>query len=205
MTDQDAIIASLREQLATAQRELAEIRSIKPEPHTDTLPDKWLIFALRVLSLAGHEAAQDGLEGEFATLTRERDDMQHTLERHGFRRCDIAACNCGSWHQMGGLVARWEELADVLAAAGHPLTNANGHLLRKALKALVAERDLLAKECGAARKMMDENQDAVVVLVPPQGQPDHPVSVAVRKHAHDLCAWLEARELVDAAGVKVEV
>lgn len=72
------------------------------------------------------------------------------------------------------------------------------------LSRLTRERDLLARECGAARKLLDENQEAMVMLVPPQGQPDHPLSVAVRKQAHDMCAWLEARELVDAAGVKVE-
>lgn len=27
-----------------------------------------------------------------------REQAETLLSRHGFRRCDIAACNCGSWH-----------------------------------------------------------------------------------------------------------
>lgn len=32
------------------------------------------------------------------TLRQERDALKGGLDRVGARRCDIAACNCGSWH-----------------------------------------------------------------------------------------------------------
>jgi len=76
---------------------------------------------------------------EIERLTREQDDMCHVLERSGFRRCDIAACNCGSWHHVYGLRQRWEEVKDALAEAGHPLTN--GHIVLRALMGLIKDRD----------------------------------------------------------------
>ena len=56
-------------------------------------------------------------------------------------RCDIPACNCGSWHARYGLPERWEEVKEALAEAGHYLCNENGHLVSNALKALIEERD----------------------------------------------------------------
>ena len=64
------------------------------------------------------------------------------LRRHGHVRCDIAACNCGSWHHRFGLPERWQEIKDALAEAGHPLCNENGHIALRAFAALVAERDM---------------------------------------------------------------
>jgi hypothetical protein len=40
------------------------------------------------------------------------------------------------------------EITDALEAAGHPLSNENGHLVLNALKALIAERDNLKEEVG---------------------------------------------------------
>ena len=37
------------------------------------------------------------------------------LQRNGFRPCDIAACNCGSWHQVDGWPARFREIEDATA------------------------------------------------------------------------------------------
>lgn len=42
------------------------------------------------------EARVEALEGE--------------LYRNGFVRCDIPACNCGSWHHTGGFAARFREI-----------------------------------------------------------------------------------------------
>lgn len=86
-----------------------------------------------------------------ASLRAQLAERDATLLRHGFRRCDIAACNCGSWHHTGGLAERWREIEDDLAEAGHPLTNENGHLLRKALAALVGERDTLRAQLATAQ------------------------------------------------------
>ena len=63
-----------------------------------------------------------------------------TLERYGFRRCDIPACNCGSYHSPDGLlmpegaaklraentalakeVRAWRWYRDDVAAGDHPL------------------------------------------------------------------------------------
>lgn len=72
-----------------------------------------------------------------------KEDLEDVLFRNGFRRCFITACNCGSWHYQGGYKQRLEEVSDILQEAGHPLCNENGHLISSALKALVAERDML--------------------------------------------------------------
>lgn len=69
--------------------------------------------------------------------------LRQFLRWEGYVRCDIPACNCGSWHGRDGLHARWREVKDALAEAGHPLTNANGNTPLRALKELVADRDRL--------------------------------------------------------------
>ena len=71
------------------------------------------------------------------------DELRDVLIRNGFVRCDIAACNCGSWHARYGLPERWQEVKDALAEAGHPLCNENGNRMLNALQALIAERDKL--------------------------------------------------------------
>jgi len=71
------------------------------------------------------------------------DELRDLLRRNGFVRCDIDACNCGSWHARYGLPERWAEVKDMLAEAGHPLCNGNGNLVREALKQLIEERDQL--------------------------------------------------------------
>ena len=76
-----------------------------------------------------------------ADKIEELDRLESVLIRNGFVRCDIAACNCGSWHARFGLKERFEEIIDTLAEAGHPLCNENGHIVLTALKELVAEQD----------------------------------------------------------------
>jgi hypothetical protein len=71
------------------------------------------------------------------------EDLADVLLRNGFVRCDIAACNCGSWHRRYGLYERWLEIEDMMADAGHELSNGNGRLLRNAVANLIAERDAL--------------------------------------------------------------
>ena len=71
------------------------------------------------------------------------DELQDVLIRNGFVRCDLAACNCGSWHPRYGLQERWNEIKEAVAEAGYPLCNENGHLLLVAVKDLIAERDKL--------------------------------------------------------------
>lgn len=71
------------------------------------------------------------------------DDLIDVLLRGGFVRCDSGVCGCGSWHHRYGYPQRMREFQEMLDEAGHPLTNANGNLLRNALAELIAERDAL--------------------------------------------------------------
>lgn len=64
--------------------------------------------------------AYDEKRAQLAEAERERDESRAekyelllVLERHGFRRCDIPACNCGSWHQVGGFAERFREIEEV--------------------------------------------------------------------------------------------
>ena len=63
--------------------------------------------------------------------------LRDTLTRNGFVRCDIPACNCGSWHHRYGLPERFEQIRYMLAEAGYELCNENGHLVSKALAQLI--------------------------------------------------------------------
>ena len=80
----------------------------------------------------------------------DRDALTDVLRRAGFVQCDIAACNCGSWHARYGLPERWNEIKSDLADAGYPLCNENGHVVRNALAGLVRDRDALADKLRAA-------------------------------------------------------
>jgi hypothetical protein len=83
------------------------------------------------------------------------EELRDVLLRNGFVRCDIPACNCGSWHARYGLPERYTEIKDILADAGHPLCNTNGHLAREALKQLIDDRNAkttLARELLVALK-----------------------------------------------------
>lgn len=74
-------------------------------------------------------------------LRAEVEQLQDVLRRGGFVRCDVPACNCGSWHARYGLPERMAEIKDILADAGHPVCNENGNLVSNALLGLVADRD----------------------------------------------------------------
>lgn len=77
------------------------------------------------------------------------DSLRDVLIRHGFVRCSIPACACGSWHPRYGLTERFEEIKEALAEAGHPLTNDNGNKALNALRELIKERDDLAARLSA--------------------------------------------------------
>lgn len=59
------------------------------------------------------------------------------LCRHGFRRCDIAACNCGSWHG-GDAADRLREISDALDEAG---VAREGGIIVKRIAVLVAKEE----------------------------------------------------------------
>lgn len=70
------------------------------------------------------------------SLLREINNLRGVLERNGFRRCDIAACNCGSWHHVGGFKARFDEIKEVVEEAGY---STNGRTLLNAVKAMAED------------------------------------------------------------------
>jgi hypothetical protein len=80
------------------------------------------------------------------------EDLRDVLFRNGFAKCNIAACNCGSWHARYGLIERWHEIQDALNDSDHPLSNENGHSTLKALQALIAERDALRAKVAELEK-----------------------------------------------------
>ena len=86
------------------------------------------------------------------------EELESVLIRNGFVRCDIPACNCGSWHARYGLRERLDEIKDALAEAGHPLCNENGNLALAALKALITERDELARRLEEAQQKIVAQQ-----------------------------------------------
>lgn len=94
---------------------------------------------------------------------RQVQELEDLLHRSGFVRCDLAACNCGSWHHRYGLPQRMDEIKQALSDAGHPLSNSNGNLVLNALKELIAERDALTQTGGwqdiASAGATDAKQD----------------------------------------------
>ena len=73
-------------------------------------------------------------------------ELEDVLLRNGFDRCDIPACNCGSWHPVRGYPERFAEIKAILCDADHPFCNENGNLITVALKGLVDERDTLRQQ-----------------------------------------------------------
>ena len=105
-----------------------------------------------------------------AHLTRERremtedrqrrlDEAEWVLQNAGFRRCDIAACNCGSWHQVGGFKARFDEIKEAVEDAGY---STNGKLLLDVVRE-VAEKawqyDLLCNRSTTENAMSERTQE----------------------------------------------
>ena len=76
-------------------------------------------------------------------MMREVEELKDVLLRNGFVRCDIAACNCGSWHARYGYPQRMEEIREAITDAGHPPCNDNGNLTINALRELIAELESL--------------------------------------------------------------
>jgi len=78
--------------------------------------------------------------------------LRDFLRREGYVRCDSPACACGSYHGRFGLHERWQKVKDALAEADHPLTNANGNTVLRALGELVADRDRLREALASVVK-----------------------------------------------------
>jgi hypothetical protein len=70
-------------------------------------------------------------------------EAERVLSASGFRRCDIPACNCGSWHQVGGFKARFDEIKEVVEAAGF---STNGRTLLDAVKEMAGVRHTMTDD-----------------------------------------------------------
>ncbi len=91
-------------------------------------------------------------DAEIERLTAENDKLLGVLEQHGFRRCDIAACNCGSWHHIGGFAARFREIEEATEDYWE-----NGEVLLARIERIVAK--LEAAERAARRECLWVNDD----------------------------------------------
>ena len=173
---QDAAVAAAREE----QRE-ADARFIRSDEATwdsaheldeviRTSPLTATPLADRIAEL---EAENDGATAAGRKIADrwvdEKDRADYAtaaLRLHGFRECDIAACNCGSWHAPPNLRAEKAEAerdrlaVDALAAlAGAGVaTPQEGYtaapfLLKGDIGRLAAERDALRAQVEAARAL----------------------------------------------------
>lgn len=87
---------------------------------------------------------------DLTVVLQAHDELERVLWQHGFVRCDIAACNCGSWHPRYGLTERFREISDALAEAGY-LGNYNGNIALRGVQELIAkagERDAQQANAG---------------------------------------------------------
>jgi len=73
------------------------------------------------------------------------------LSNAGFRRCDIPACNCGSWHQIGGFKARFDEILEAVQEADY---STNGKTLLEVVKEVIAD----AKRSGDPAQAPNRNE-----------------------------------------------
>ncbi len=109
--------------------------------------------ALEPTSRAGAVLGQmksslDAACADIERLTRERDEereerghLTDVLHGGGFVRCDLAACNCGSWHARFGYPERFREFTAALEEHGANLFA--GKTALTVLKECLAELDAL--------------------------------------------------------------
>lgn len=84
------------------------------------------------------EVCWPGINADLAALgdvRRSLKEAEWVLQSSGFRRCDIAACNCGSWHQVGGYAERFREIREAVEEAGY---STNGKILLDVIKEVLA-------------------------------------------------------------------
>lgn len=80
---------------------------------------------------------------EHRTYEERMSKAEDALRSDGFVKCDMPACNCGGYHQTGGLRARFDEITTLLDQ--HGLLR-NGHVLIDDIKKVVDDLLQLQKE-----------------------------------------------------------
>lgn len=74
-------------------------------------------------------------EQELYEIRQRLEKAEWVLQHAGFRRCDIPACNCNSWHQVGGYAERFREIREAVEEAGY---STNGKILLDVVKEVLA-------------------------------------------------------------------
>lgn len=121
-------------------------------------------------------------------LIAEVRDREDVLERAGFRRCDISACNCGSWHQVGGFKARFDEIKEAIAEH----VDLNGKTLLTAVQeVLTDERARRVKAERAIREAVLAEREACASLIEPKNPRSDWTEYAEAKA--DCAAMIRAR------------
>lgn len=123
----------------------------------------------------------DAAQAEIARL-KEAEDV---LERNGFRRCDIAACNCNSWHFVGGFKARFDEIKQVVEDAGY---STNGRTLLDAVKHMAKD----ATPLPVAEDVVDLAEEVIFNTLCQQ----HPTDTTRTDAAGRITAALAAASLL---------
>ena len=90
------------------------------------------------------EAAEKRVKELEARIDRDRDAVDVLLSA-GFVRCDIPACNCNSWHHVGGLRARFDEIKEAFDNADINIDR-NGKTLLTVVKDTIARIAALESE-----------------------------------------------------------
>lgn len=82
------------------------------------------------------------------------EDLRAFIESRGYRRCDTAACNCGSFHG-GHAEARLSEIRDDLEA----VIDLNGLTIRGGVRALLTESQRLREQVVEFERMAKESSE----------------------------------------------
>ncbi|MEM8493226.1 MAG: hypothetical protein AAF756_20605 [Pseudomonadota bacterium] len=93
----------------------------------------------RIVATLRAEAAQENCDGEpYDTMVEAADlidSLIGVLYQNGFERCNSPACNCGSWHHVGGFKLRFDEIEEATEDYWR-----NGETLLDRIKRIAAER-----------------------------------------------------------------
>jgi hypothetical protein len=127
-------------------------------------------------------------------------ELEDVLIRKGFVRCDIAACNCGSWHHRYGLPERFAEIKEVLRNAD-VLNNETGNLPINAIRKLVEQRTQAEALAEVRGKALEAASD-VISKLQPQLDMDAPADLAERIAADGIVAINAALSLSPSAALE---
>ena len=107
----------------------------------EAIEESWAVSDAAIDALRAALAAPDEVA---AAVEAEREVWIDFLHRSGFRRCDSAACNCGSWHHVEGWPKRFREIDEATRDDWR-----NGETLLTRVERICAERDGLKAALAA--------------------------------------------------------